>query len=200
MEEDMRRVAAGLNYQSKPGDSTLRVYPILRFNCRGAISSITVVGQSLDSNNFGLELHLWEPQIPTSPTPTSSHDNDGSIDDDDDDDDDDDAESCILRHSRTLNYTLTNKTNVIKLNIIGDANFRAWTVLGIRHSENLTLLYGNANGEDGRPSYIASEGQTCISRNDENNGDLDYPLISVQSGNVTCIIPRSHIPYCNVFY
>ena len=191
----MKRAAAGLKFQSKPGDSTLRGYPRLRFNCRGAISSVTVVGQSLDSNNFGLELHILEPQVLTSPTPTSSFDNGHSMIDGDDGDDGDDegnADSCILRHSRTLNYTLTNKTNVIQLNITGNANFRARTVLGIRHSENLTLLYESASGEDGRPSYIASEGQTCFQRN---NGDLDYPLISVQSGNVTCIISRSHTPY-----
>lgn len=183
----MIKAAAGLNFQSKPGDHILRVYPRLRFNCCGAISSVTVVGQSLDSNNFGLELYLWEPQLLTSPTPTSSFDNGCSVDDGDDEGN---ADSCIPRYSHKLNYTLTNKTNIIQLKITGDANFRAWTFLGIRHSEDITLLYGS--GENGRPSYIASEGKTCIPRNDGNNGDLDYPLISVQLGNVTCIISRSH--------
>ena len=182
MEEDIIKAAAGLNFQFKRGDSSLRVYPRLRFNCSGAISSITIVGQSFDSNNLGLELLLWEPVL-SSPTPRSSFNNDDSVDDDN-------AGSCILQHSRILNYTLTNKTNVIQLNITGDASFRAGTVLGIKHSESLTLLYGSS--DNGQPSYIRSEAQTCIQGNDGNNGDLDYPLISVQLGNVTCIISRPY--------
>ena len=177
MEEDIIKAAGGLNFRSKRGDSTLRVYPRLRFNCVGAITSITVVGQCLGSN-LGLELHLWEP-VHSSLTPEDSLD-----------DEDDNSGSCILQHSRILNYTLTNKTNVIQLNITGDASFGAGTVLGIKHSESLTLLYGSS--DNGRPNYIRSERQTCIQGNDGNNGDLDYPLISVQLGNVTCIISRPY--------